>query len=446
MDFQTQKKLYNLCNPKESLAPDDTRNVKLDEKHHVRGLNWAQSLAKKISLASKSGEKPVVYFTGLPGTGKTTELRRLQDILSHGKHANLLTVYIDAERFIDLSNKLHTPDIIAPMIFRAEEEVLKAEGKAPETALQDGYLSRLWNWLNETDVELNKVSVDVGLPTGKANLAVELRNNPNFRAKVNNIIEGHVSSFIANARQHLTLLEDRARQAGKSGLFILFDQLEKLQGSTSNWKDVLESAETVFGQNASHLEMPVPVLYTVPPALYFRIGSEINFMPAVKIQHRDNQDNPMGFKAMRDIAYSRIPADHMQALLGPEHQDQVNSLIRWSGGYVRQFVYMLKEIVQAYDGRPLNNSEILLIRNRLWDDYYMRIYTNEYEWLAKVHIHKKLQPNGHESVQTAERLITKQTVLRFISETEWFGLHPATLNIPGIQAETQRLKQALAQK
>ncbi len=77
-DLKTVKKYYNLCDPKESLKPDDARNEDLDVRGpdgtFVRGLRWVDRLARSITLA----DKPVqCWFTGLPGSGKSTELQRL---------------------------------------------------------------------------------------------------------------------------------------------------------------------------------------------------------------------------------------------------------------------------------------------------------------------------------------------------------------------------------
>ncbi len=87
MDRARRKQLYNACKPEESLAPDDPRNVQLDAfgepGTRPRGVIWAERLASAIELS----DGPVfMLFTGLPGSGKTTELRRLMSLLEreHG--------------------------------------------------------------------------------------------------------------------------------------------------------------------------------------------------------------------------------------------------------------------------------------------------------------------------------------------------------------------------
>lgn len=79
MDLKTLQKYYNRCNPEEALGPDDERYVDIDSlgspDERIRGENWVNRLARQIEL---SGNNPVCkYFTGLRGSGKSTELKRL---------------------------------------------------------------------------------------------------------------------------------------------------------------------------------------------------------------------------------------------------------------------------------------------------------------------------------------------------------------------------------
>ena len=47
-----RRKYYNRCDPSESLAPDDERNVDVDgASSEPRGRNWVDALANKIELS-----------------------------------------------------------------------------------------------------------------------------------------------------------------------------------------------------------------------------------------------------------------------------------------------------------------------------------------------------------------------------------------------------------
>jgi hypothetical protein len=74
----------------------------------------------------------------------------------------------------------------------------------------------------------------------------------------------------------------------------MFDSLEKLRGTSLTWKQVLESAERIFGNGAPYLQLPVHVLYTIPPALTRRMADPVSFLPMVKVRAADGALNEDG--------------------------------------------------------------------------------------------------------------------------------------------------------
>ena len=75
IEWKLRETYANRCNPDEPLRPDDERNVDIDELNpDARGVSVVDTIAERIEI-SKS---PVCeLFSGLPGSGKSTELRRL---------------------------------------------------------------------------------------------------------------------------------------------------------------------------------------------------------------------------------------------------------------------------------------------------------------------------------------------------------------------------------
>jgi len=211
MEFDRISELYNLCNPEESLQPDDPRNVDIDQTG-VRGEKWSERLAKQT-----------------------------------------------------------------------EKVVLQAEGKTNKP-LSDGPFKRLWTWLTTTDVELSKLSLEAF--GGGADF--NLKTNPTVRARVRDILGKHPAQFVKLVRDELEDLDLRAKLAGnKGGLFVIFDSLEKLRGTSLTWRDVLTSAERIFANGAPLLQLPVSVLFTVPPALARRMNDPVEFLPMIKVRDKE---------------------------------------------------------------------------------------------------------------------------------------------------------------
>lgn len=441
MDFATKKKYYNRCHFRESLAPSDERNLDINDYggEAVRGVSCIERLGEPLAMS----EPPkLMLFTGLPGSGKSTELRRLSEWLADPQGSNFLPVLVDGETMLDLTNPVDIPDVIAAILFAVEEAVLKAEGKDPDKAMGEGYFRRLWNWLCRTDLELGKG--EFAIPDGPK-LVAEMRTRPSLRSRVRSIISSHLSSFLSEARDELVLLENRVKQQGRSRLVVIFDSLEKLRGTSSNWEEVLASAERIFAGGAPHLRLPVHVLYTIPTALVSRRVEDVSFLPMIKLANRDGSPFAPGIAAARELVRRRIPDDILAELLGPDCQARVAELIRWSGGYPREIVRLLQSAL-ANAQLPLSESSFQRIFNELKDAYRMIITADAFEWLAMVAKKRDYTPLNDSHRQIADQMLLNNVVLRYVNGDAWFDLHPAVAEIPGVKAAMAALNEPAAEQ
>lgn len=429
MDFATKKKYYNRCHYLESLPPQDERNLDIDRfgPAQVRGINWVERLGQRIEMS----EPPdFILFTGLPGSGKSTELQRLSERLGDPQRGHFLTVIVDGEELLDLTNPVDIPDVIAAILFAVEQSVLQAEGKNADDAMGEGYFQRLWHWLRETDVGLGKGEFTI--PAGPK-LVAEMRTRPSLRSKVRAVLSSHLITFLSEARQELVLLEERAKQCNFSRLVVIFDSLEKLRGTSGNWEEVLASAERIFAGGAPHLHLPVHVLYTIPTALVSRRFAEVSFLPMIKLANRDGSPFPEGIAAARELIRRRIPDDVMIQIFGPDTEARLVDLIRWSGGYPRELIRLLQSAL-AYASLPLSEPDFKRIFNELKDAYRMIVTADAFDWLAQVANSRDYTALSNDHRQIADQMLLNNAVLRYVNDEAWFNLHPAVAEIPGVKA------------
>jgi len=342
MGFERLQELYNRCNPDEALPPGDSRNVDIDQRG-VRGTNWTNKLARQIELS----KTPVCQlFTGLRGTGKSTEIQRLYTRLSDPAQRNLLTVLIDADDVLDLTAEIDVSDVLALVLLHTERAVLAAEGGDGADALKDGPATRLWAWLSTTDVEIGKISA--GIETGaKMGVELNLKTNPTFRHRVRESVARHLGTFVRFVHDELRELEWRAKKTGRSGIVILFDSLEKLRGTSLTWKPVLDSAERVFETGAPYLQLPVHVLYTIPPALARRMTDPVAFLPMIKVRDAQGTLHAPGVEVIADLVGKRLDPAGLDALFGNEAvHDRLRAIALWSGGYPREIVRLLQTLLE----------------------------------------------------------------------------------------------------
>lgn len=437
MDRARRKQLFNACNPHESLAPDDPRNVALDElggpDARPRGIPWAERLAEEITL---SADAAFVLFTGLPGSGKSTELRRVAASLAGEARGRLLPVFVDAEQVIDLSNPIDVPDLIAPIVHTCERHVLDIEGKDPDGAGHEGYLARLWQWLTTTEVELGNSSLGV---SGVAGLVSELRTRPSFRTQVRRIVATHLTDFLADAHRYLIQLEQRTLAQGYGGLVVVFDSLEKLRGIDANWDDVLQSAERLFAKGAPYLRLPVHVIYTIPAALVARSNVDVTVMPMVKIADTHGQPYEIGVAAMRAVIDRRMPVDAQREVFGETTESCIDQIIDKSGGYLRELVTMLRESMMVAE-QPISEYEFQRILGARADHYQEIVTADAYEWLAEIAVNKRLVIRTESQRRLADRMLAENVVLRYQNRRLWFDLHPAVYSIPGVASAIAALR------
>lgn len=426
MDFRTRREHYNRCDPDEALDPDDPRNLDVDGlPERIRGDNWTDRLATSIQLS----KLPVLrLFTGLPGSGKSTELRRLACRLRDPHTSNLLVVYIDGQEVLDLRATLDVPDVLAAVVDGCERTILAMEGRDVDKALREGYLKRLWSWLTTTEVGAPQFEVSL---TDSTKLLLEMRANPTFRQQVRQIVARNLTAFLANVDREVRQLDDRARAHGHQGMVVLFDSLEKLQGATTNEQEVLMSAQALFSGGAPHLTLPVHVLYTVPVALISRQLVHVDFMPTIKLYDRHGVRFTPGLDAAKSLVYRRASPAVLEQSLGPECGKRLEELIDWSGGYPRELVRLLREVFLS-NQMPLDEASFRRILAAVKDGYSRIVRGDDCEWLAQVGLDHVITTKDEAQQHSADRMLTNNAVLRYLNESEWFDLHPAVRVVEGV--------------
>ncbi len=430
MDLATRRKYYQACSD-EPLEPADPRNVDIDKlPGRPRGISWIERFAGDIELSPKPVQ---TFLTGLPGSGKSTELRRLSERLSDPNAANLLVVSVDADKTLDLLSPIDVPDLFMVIIKAAEEEVLRAEGGSADEALAEGYLERLWNWLAKTDVELKGLEV--------AKLTVEMKNQPGLRERIRQTIATHFTTFLGEARDELILLEERARKCGRSGIVVILDSLEKLRGISTNFELVLQSAERVFGGGAPHLRLPVHALFTIPAALTTRQAVDVEFLPVIKLRNHDGSSAQSGVDAMRELIRRRLPDEALIEILGNDFESRLEAIIGHTGGYPRELIKMLIQLIKL-PKPPATDDDLERAQNDVRERFRAVVMSDDFDWLARVAREKTLTVKNDQHRPIVVRALSNNVVLRYCNKDAWYDLHPAVRVIPGVEAAIKRDKTA----
>lgn len=385
IDRATRKILYNLCSPDEPLAPEDARNVDIDAlPGDARGDRWVEKLAARIELSTR----PVCeFFTGLPGSGVTTELLRLGARLSSRQGGNFLVVHIAAEEVLDLTSPLHEADLLLAILLKTFAALHEADGKP---------LAPRWRRLRD------------GEPAARAAFLAEFEVN--------------TSRFITEARDDLVLRNHEARQRGQEGLVILVDGLEKLRGLSSNWSDVLASAERLFSGGSWLSQLPVHVVCTLPPALTLRMTTPVTFLPMLRVCDRQGVVDA-GFQAALEIIRRRVRDPQLGDILGSSTwESRLGRIIVFSGGSPRELIRILQAfIAEGSIDEATFDRQLRFVA----EQYHRSIPENALPWLLRIHQEKRLVVEDESSRYIAEQMMQAGVVMRYQNGEPWADLHPA---------------------
>jgi len=442
LDRQTLSDLFNSCDPELPLEPGDSRNVDIDNQPiPVRGEPWIRKMARRIEL---SRTPQCLLFSGLRGSGKSTELRRLAAYLQDGP-AELLTILINAETLIDLTSKIDISDILSMVLYETEKRLLELEDKKPEEAMQSGVFRRFWDYVTRTDIEFTKAEIGFSKDLLNAKLSTEMRTNPALREKVRKLVSNHLRTFIAEVFSEFESFNERAKKLRYQGLVVVVDSLEKIQGTSQSWKEVLESAERIFANDAPFLRLPVHVIYTFPPALTQRLNTQVSYLPMLKLHDREGRVYPPGFDAAREIIRKRIPDTVLAELFGaPFVETRLREIIDWSGGYPRELVRFLRALLTE-DPFPINEARLQKLLRSESRPYHRMVLdsVSTVALTARIWVTKSLTVLSADEQPTLDRLLSANVILRYSNDEDWVDVHPAVTRLDEIKEAAEKYRASL---
>lgn len=437
MEKALRKRYFNLCNPYKPQSLESGLVLDIDkyeingQKIKVRGKVWADEIAEQISW---NDEPQALYFTGYPGSGKTTELHRTIKVLEQEDDANLLAVYINAIDFFDIHDKIELVDVLSVIVYNTSLAVARYQNKDEEEAFsQGGFFTRLWTWLNDTDVTLESLEVD----QAPFKLIFEMKNRRDFRKKVKENVSTNITTFKRDVNRELQRLNEIVQHyeiAGKrkSGIVVVLDTLEKNRGIGKDIDLIAETSERLFRDKES-LTLPIDVIYTVPAYLSTRHINDIFFLPVARVMTEQDEPYDDGIEVMEALIYDRIPKEHIDEIFA-ESSGLLHKIILFSGGYPRDLLKMLQKVIMV-DDFPVSVSEVDTIFMDLENEYQEFVPMEFKEKLLEIHASKKLDLSENEQRRIAYELFNIHAILRYRNGHLWWALHPALQKVLEIKQD-----------
>lgn len=411
-DLETLKAtLDRFFNPND--PPPDGGYVKIDEvgdspEEHPRGISWAGRILEKLRNRahilkvddSRDRKHVCIFVTGLPGSGKSTELKHLTG-KDGGLSKILDPVYVNVEDSLELKN-LEVVDLLLIILSQVRGYV-----KGPSSA-DEGLISRL----------VKSLKLDASL--GPIKFALEMKDNDFFRKTLHESTKANQGALVHEVMQELVELNKWHHQKTRRELVIILDSLEKAAGAQ----------ESLFTPSSSLSKLPIHAIITVPPHLYVQNNLQGDFLPMIKLRGRDGQRFEPGFSAARDLILcrARLAGDpELHRILGStKATDRIDQLIESTGGYPREIIRLVQELM-AYPARDYPLSDYLFEQTLHSYRAQIRALVDERDLQVLVDI---ALGRRQATEPEAKHLLIKNILLRYQNREQWFAIHPAILDAP----------------
>ncbi len=362
-------------------------------------------------------------FSGFSGSGKSTQLLRLQrDLSAQGYQV----VYANADEYLNLGEPIEVEELLVTMAGAFSDNLDPPYFKIPTG-------TRLSNYLVKTEVNFKEASFNLS----GFSLKTEIKSSPTFRQRVRKIIQSRLPDVRRQVEAFVEEVVKKVKEKDPSKRIVfLFDSFEKLRGTPSNEQEIMASIERLFGSYMEMLQLPfVHCVYSVPAFVQFFITNcELVIIPTIKVWKKREQgqtaETPYqpGRQKLRDILEKRLGKANQQRIFGqPDsegHFESIETLISASGGALRDMLRLFRETLLAAQSLPVPQKTVLQAISTVRNDF--RTSVEDARWLYKIHEEQAADPQTSKAsdVNRYMRLLDSHMILFYRNDANWYDTHP----------------------
>ena len=364
-------------------------------------------LMDELLLDPNDDDKTI--FTGHRGSGKTTELARLEEALQD-THT---VVRFNVESLLNLGD-VDYADLLVVLGIQVFQAARRSGVELDERRLND-LLFWYTTHVFEED-EKRKLESEIGgeLNAVFAKFSVKLTTDAPRRQTVRAEAKANLSDLIERLND---LLEELQERSGHRTMVIV-DGLDKMYD--------LHQVRDLFCQGANALMEPrCRVVYTVPLALYHtddfqhvRMSFPRNFaLPNIKTTEQDGSPCPEGQEALLKVLECRL----MPGLFAPEAAERTVALC---GGLLKELIALARNIalkarrVHGEQG-PAQVEDVEYAARRVRNTYRGSLTEEQYRELWRIYDGGMFVNNP-----VSRTLLHNLSLLEYNGSDAWWSVHP----------------------
>ena len=434
MDAPTKKKLitsFFQSIPEEGETDvGDVDRYYVDRKLAQTRSDPIEQLRVHVTKARSAG---AYLFSGLRGSGKTTELVRLQEKLE--TEDDCIVFYSDISCYINLRTPLGVEDTIFAILGALSDAY---ETKFGEDKTRESWWQRAVRFMNST-IKVEGWSAKAGAGGTGVELKGSLYAEPTFRQNLRKSLSNSADAFLRSAGEYADEIVRSARSRAASEdarVILIVDSLERVSAATGDEKKMFDGLKDVFFNQREKLRFPtLTIIYSVPPYLDAVIpGVAVGFsggktfgLPHFKVITRDDVGQPYSGGVDLMVAVIAKRFSDWDKVVAREH---LETLAFQSGGNMRRFFNLVRqllvEIQLASVPLPLAKSEGALVEAVLTmaRDPYQWLSEQDWRWLNKIAGENQVRTESEADLPVVLRLFDTSLVLDYQNGERWYQILP----------------------
>jgi hypothetical protein len=414
----TLREAFQATNPQQSLGSGDPYYVDLMQARNSRATVYMKQTIENCA----EGQYSPIVLSGHRGSGKSTELRQLEQALG----SSCFMLYLDVTDFLDPQDIDYT-DLFLLVCRQILESLHEKKVSLSESLLRD-----VEKWFMDVTKETEEsVKLSAGVITGAtagveipfiarlfAKLTADAKAGSSRTTSTRQELDRQFSGLSSSTNVLLTAASQALRDANKPyQLLIVFDNLDRLPPK--------KSEELFFGHGSQLQEMACHAVYTVSIDTYYSrrhlasIFPNHQIIPNVKLRASKSSSEPNrpGIDALLQVIQKRLSVRVL-----PQPSTLAEEFVRRSGGSIRQLIRLLREAVQSAQARGLaiiDNEALEDGARFIQQDYERMLEPSDYKLLAHTHGTKSIEKD----VATMQ-LLSNLAILEYNGKELWHDVNP----------------------
>jgi hypothetical protein len=418
------KWLKSRLRPEVSVDPDNSLYVpvSVDPAHDPVAL-----IFRDITLA---GDSSLNFLSGFNGSGKSSQLLRLQKLLHEKGY------------FVAFGNAL---DYFLPTQPVSIELFLISLAGAFSDALEkdhdlsvghESYWQRFVHWLGNTQVSLEGFDLDAKVLGSGIKFKTLLKENPSFIQILQKQMERRPKELRdqVHAFFNYGIERIRAKHGAHFSPVFIFDQFEHLHDTSTNGGSVADSIITIVSNHQQDLAIAGHhMVITMPPwlKLVTKNVPNVRFIYSVKLWGNSDKRpvQRVGRDFLREVVLRRFTEEGLDRFFGPLNgkgvRPLVDQLVQASGGHLRDLIILLNETILRSTDLPVGREEVKAAIDH-HRNAFLPISLDQARCLGDIAQHRicALPDSKPETIYNITQLLNSHCALILRNGSEWFDVHP----------------------